>query len=389
MRFIAKQVVGSVSLAAALLCADLVAQAPDQAQPDSNLIPSALWGQSHERVTDLVKGAVGIGEGGEQIVRAETILFGKQSAEAIYCFDSNQWLESVVFLIRQRAPDTPGGAAWSFLLASDYAKEARLHIVSSLTAIYGKPFDSGVSTVGSHCSWHMDKIYVKQWSLALSGGVSMRLRVRSNERGGSETARYYYSDFFKVDPAAWGEEAAMDVRWLMGPGDVRAVYPDLERDTGMEADPGQSYVARRFLEGDAEIRFTFYMGQLVDMRIDLYHPLPKGRDKAQIEADIKAQGEKSEAWGAVVRAILKAKYGEPIAAPDEAQLQGATAERGDQKVNLMEWRWRHGSTNIIYTRRHPGVQYLEYHYNGPLWQRMHNEKGLFWDERMRERTKPF
>ena len=134
-------------------------------------------------------------------------------------------------------------------------------------------------------------------------------------------------------PETWSKDSMFDVRWGMGPADVKAKHPRLSKVRKIAI--FHSALVTERVEGRlTNLVFSFYQGRLVRFVLMLVGPQDTVRqDVAKEEQwyfDLR-----SEAWGERVRDILKAKYGEPLptyphtdrpALPDASSWWWRTAE---------------------------------------------------------------
>ena len=108
----------------------------------------------------------------------------------------------------------------------------------------------------------------------------------------------------------WSKDSMFDVRWGMGPADVKAKHPHLSK-VHKELEPIFEAVVTERVEGLLIFFvFRFYQGRLVSFSLGPRHTLRQDAPKEE-EDQFELM---CRIWGRRVRDILREKYGEPLPA---------------------------------------------------------------------------
>jgi hypothetical protein len=133
----------------------------------------------------------------------------------------------------------------------------------------------------------------------------------------------------KTEPPTWSKGGAFNVRWGMGPGDVKVVHPGITffNDWG----PISGYWMDDHVEGvQVKVMFVFFEGRLHE--IEVTQSIPGHPSKPELQE----YEQEEERWVKRVRPILVHKYG----VPRETVLRRGYAE-------MQAWVWKHETTEVV------------------------------------------
>jgi len=142
----------------------------------------------------------------------------------------------------------------------------------------------------------------------------------------------------KTKPDSWSTEGAFKVKWGMGPGDVRALYPDMDLTESKDFAhcPEHNHWAKTQIEHlTVEVLFSFYKGRLFEIQVD--RPSTVGLQSSD-PMWIK--------WHSSVLDVLTAKYGPP---------QDRVGFGKNERYKF----WKVGKRTEIFLRELPQIRYLD------------------------------
>jgi hypothetical protein len=339
-----------------------------------------------------------MGADGATIRRARTRLLNAYPADVVYIFESDK-LFSVTWTIYASAPEEDSSGA-NLFSSIDSAQEACAAVKRNLRREHGEPSIDWVTSVASHASWRNNSARIDLWSRNTVAGTHVRLEFRRPaqlekedrdrvRRQSGAIASYWpratllqRGMYGKIGRELWRGDAAMDLKWLMGPGDVKELYGDLCRRDEMHSDmweggeclPAETYYATKRIQvfGDTPLVFQFYRGQLI--RVGVHPPsLPNAQQIGRASVAGDGYSNVSEChrllgWGSDVRTIISEKYGKPIVAPSEELAPSSPGVVKDdlrisEKYGLV-WEWRANFMMIRFVYVGWRNQRLDYLYDG-------------------------
>jgi hypothetical protein len=110
---------------------------------------------------------------------------------------------------------------------------------------------------------------------------------------------------WRTNPSTWSDDAFFDVKWGMGPGDVRDNYHDLISYLPAPDNALHKFSANTFIEWPVGIQFEFLKGRLVGISISPWHI-------AHLSSDSNEQKWMEwELWQEDITEILTDKYSVP------------------------------------------------------------------------------
>lgn len=146
---------------------------------------------------------------------------------------------------------------------------------------------------------------------------------------------------FKTPPSTWSSEGGYGLRWGMGPGDVNAVYPDLQFVLGRGKHIQGGFIVQNIQGSNVTVFFYFLHGRLYEVSI----------------GNLKAQGSERWKWKERMRSILEDGYGSPVCSPtlktrinecdiNERSSCGSDDVSLSRREKLLRWIWRTSETEV-------------------------------------------
>lgn len=155
----------------------------------------------------------------------------------------------------------------------------------------------------------------------------------------------------RTHPGAWATEPILGVRWGMGPGDVRPVFPTLKWFFEVCPSTLATFIAKANLEDPVDVSFNFIDGHLYEVCALRSVPPETKETRYSFEwASIKA-------WRERIVEGLTEKYGKPNKAPSSEEIANAGEIREPWTV---VWVWFVNDTWISLDHSLPGLARLCY-----------------------------
>lgn len=335
-------------------------------------IGAATWGMSTAQIEQAYPGGrLDVRANGKAVYQAASSNPLGVQANALASFGFSR--DRLGLVVLEFPAGVKGLVKWDYLRPSMTDAEAlRVKLVASLSSRFGPPsydksgpggqsmgWSKGVTYAGLHARRIGDDRQDLRVVLTVDAEVVPDTGLQSELLDGA---------FFRTSPDQWSQGGAMGLRWGMGPGDAKDVYPDLEASKISYAyAPTYKYSVKTFAEDEVVLTLEFFRGQLVEIwadRLDLYSNLGDG--------DLRMAWAATEYWRKKVLAILVEKYGAPLQQPSDEDLEKALAT-GRPRDSLF-WRWRTDDTGIEFRRDNQAAQFLRYLALGDLGRRAWDSK---------------
>lgn len=221
------------------------------------------------------------------------------------------------------------------------ALEIRRLVSQKLTEVFGAPaHESGTPSNGATI-WRAPDASFRLRSVPVHDGrVHLALRIaRPDDKGPRPVDEELVEEgTWRTPSSSWSKEFVHGVRWGMGPGDVRAKYPQLEPSLSFAT---QRYGAEKITERD-DATFEFFEGRLVAIELTRHGAL------SLESTDEERRRNEADNWRTRKALGFRMSYGEPILQP--------SPEKG------LVWMWRDETTLVTIDQRmrpHPTVRIEE------------------------------
>lgn len=176
-----------------------------------------------------------------------------------------------------------------------------------------------------------------------------RTKNEPNWQSAESVYQSIYFTSFQTNSASWSEEGGFGLRWGMGPGDVRKVYPALKfvfRDGSDNLQLGT--FDQSVQDRNTTVFVRFFRGRLYEVALYM-------RTGVQGYAEIVKSPQESWGWRERMRQIIEDAYGTPACAPTEmtrvndCDRSGGFCNRAitDIRDKLLRWIWRTDETEVI------------------------------------------
>jgi S1-C subfamily serine protease len=233
-------------------------------------------------------------------------------------------------------------------------------IIRRITARFGSPtVQDGTATEGGIVVWKpAHDTFVRLTSVPIDAGrVHMALRVAdaSDKSQDPTEEKNLEAGLWKTTPSSWSDGGAFSLRWGMGPGDVLALYPNLDSLWSSGDEPVRTYRSDVEVEGSVGAYFAFYRGRLVSLDISPFSRSSNAGSKKS-DAELQAYWLQCDEWRERIRNLLTKKFGPPLAAPSGKD--GREASDGANR----QWVWRVNGTGVLLdhsTRGMPLLRFVE------------------------------